>query len=278
MNLLPGKPRARGHAELTLYVVGRVEQHASRRRAVTSGPACLLEIVLQRTGDVGVDHQPNVRLVDAHAEGVGRRDRAKLAADEAPLDVLLGLGRQARVIVLGRHVLQLKELGHILALPARCAIDDGAAGSVGRQIGLQNLMDVTELLAACGRHHLEGQVAALGPAVEDRELDADLVPEVLRDVVGDVRLGGCRQAKHRRHRLITGLFPDEASDITVVGTEIVAPARQAVGLVEHPAADLALVQSPAKGAGAELLRRDEKDACVPEAHPVQRIGPLGHRQ
>ena len=246
MDLLPGKPRARRHAELALHIVGRVEQHAARRCAVPPCAPCLLEIVLQRTGDIGVDHQTNIGFVDAHAEGIGRRDRAKLAADEAPLDVLLGLRRQARVIVLGRHALQLKELRHLLALPTRRTVDDGAAGSVRRQIRLENLVDVTELLPARGRDHLEGQIAALRAAVEDRELDTELVPEMPRNVPGHVRLGGRGQAQHRRHRLIAGLLPDEAADIAVVGPEVVAPAGQAVGLVEHPAADLALVEHPAQ--------------------------------
>ena len=74
MDFAPGEPRARRHPELALHVVLRVEQHAARRLAVASGAARLLEIVFQRSGDVGMDDQPHVRLVDPHAEGVGRRD------------------------------------------------------------------------------------------------------------------------------------------------------------------------------------------------------------
>ena len=56
------------------------------------------------------------------------------------------------------------------------------------------------------------------------------------------------------------------------------PARQAMRLVQHPGADLALVQHPAHRAGAKLLGRDEQDARFAQPYPVQRIGPLGHRQ
>ena len=134
VDLLPGEPCARRHAELPLHVVRRVEQHAARRLPVPPGATRLLEIVLQRAGDVGVDHEAHVRLVDAHAEGVGRRDRAQGAADEALLHVLLGLRRHTGVKVLRRHVLQLQELRHLLAPPARRAIDDGTAGGILRQI------------------------------------------------------------------------------------------------------------------------------------------------
>ncbi len=40
-----------------------------------------------------MDHQPHVRFVDAHAECIGGRDHAQLAADEALLHILFGLGR-----------------------------------------------------------------------------------------------------------------------------------------------------------------------------------------
>ena len=276
VNLLPREPRVRRHAELALHVVGRVEQHAARRLAVASGAARLLEVVLQRAGNVGVDHEAHVRLVDAHAEGVGRGDRAQLSVDKSVLHVLLGLRRHACVEVLGRHLLQLQELRNLLAAPACRAVDDGAARDMRRQIGLQHLADVIELLAARGRDHFEAEVAALGAAVEDRELDAELVAEVPDDVLAHVGLGGGGEAEQRRDRLITRLLADEAAHVAIVGAEVVAPAREAVRLVQHPAADLALVERPAKRATAELLRRDQEDARAAKAHAVKCIGPLGH--
>ena len=146
----------------------------------------------------------------------------------------------------------------------------------GGRVGLQHLVDVGELLAARGGHHFVAQIAALGAAVEDRELDAELLAEVADDVLAHVRLGGRGQAQQRRYRPRRGLLADEAAHVAVVGTEVVAPAREAVGLVQHPAGDLALVQRPAQGAAAELLRRDQEDARASEAHTLQRVGPLGH--
>ncbi len=55
-----------------------------------------------------------------------------------------------------------------------------------------------------------------------------------------------------------------------------APFGNAVGLVEHPAADLPLSKGFSKGAIAKLLRRDEQNADTPEADAVQHLGAFGH--
>ena len=57
-----------------------------------------------------------------------------------------------------------------------------------------------------------------------------------------------------------------------------APLRQAVRLVQHPGADLTLGQDAAHGDAAKLLRRDDEDAGVSQAHSVRSVGPLRHGQ
>ena len=225
-----------------------------------------------------MDHQPDIRLVDAHAEGIGRRDRAQVAADETPLHVLLGLRRQAGVKMFGLDVLQLQIFGNLLASPPRRAIDDGAPGRVRRQVRRQYLMDMCKLLAAGSRDHLEAEVRPFGAAVEDRQLDAELVPEMPRNVLDHVGLGGRGQAQHRRRETVARLLADKPADIEIVGPEVVTPARQAMRFVQHPGADFALIERAPQGAGAKLLRRDDEDASIAEPDPVQRIGPLGHRE
>ena len=74
VNLPPREPRAGRHAELALHVVLRVEQYAACPLLVPSSAARLLQVVLQGAWDIGVDDQAHVRLVDAHAEGVGGDD------------------------------------------------------------------------------------------------------------------------------------------------------------------------------------------------------------
>ena len=49
-------------------------EYSSTQRAVfrvAAGAPRLLQIVLERSRDVGVDHQTHIRLVYAHAESVG---------------------------------------------------------------------------------------------------------------------------------------------------------------------------------------------------------------
>ena len=220
-----------------------------------------------------MNHEAHVRLVDAHAEGVGRRNRAQVAPDEALLHVLLGLGRHSGVEVLGRHLLQLQERRHLLATPARRAVDNGAARGIRRQAGLQHLADMGELLAARGWHYREVEIVALGAAVEDGQLDTQLVAKVADDVLASRPASrvAVRQSSGGIGS-VAGLLADEAAHVAVVGAEVVAPAREAMRLVQHPAADLALVQRPAQGAAAQLLRRDQEDARrAAETHALQRV-------
>ena len=80
------------------------------------------------------------------------------------------------------------------------------------------------------------------------------------------------------NRVLPRLLADEAPHVAVVGAEVVPPAREAVGFVQHPGADLALVEDAPEGAASELLRRDENESRVPEPDPIERVGPLGNRE
>ena len=181
-------------------------------------------------------------------------DGPQPAVDEALLDVLLGLRRQAGVKVVRRHALLLQELGHLLGVPARGAVDDGSTRHIIRQVLPQQSVDVVELGRAAGGHHHELQVGAPGPVVEDLQLDAQLLPEILYDLGLHVGLGGGGEAQHLRRLIIAGPLPDEAPHVAVVGPEVVPPLGQAVGLVHYPTSDLPLVQHPPQGHAAQLLR------------------------
>ena len=51
-----------------------------------------------------------------------------------------------------------------------------------------------------------------------------------------------------------------------------------MGFVEDPGADLPLAQGAAQRRRPELLGRDQENARVPQPHPVQGVGALGHGQ
>ena len=66
-------------------VLGAVEEHRLGRLAVAPGAADLLEVRVDRLGDLGVEDEAHVGLVDAHPEGGGRDDHVDLAVHEALL-------------------------------------------------------------------------------------------------------------------------------------------------------------------------------------------------
>ena len=75
------------------------------------------------------------------------------------------------------------------AAPCR-AIDDGAAWNLRRQVHLQNLVDVGELLAGRGLHDHKLQVGAAGATIKNRQVNAGPFAEVAKNVLPHVRLGG----------------------------------------------------------------------------------------
>ena len=137
-----------------------------------------------------MDHQAHVRLVDAHAEGVGGDDGPQFPPYEAILDVLLGLRRQPGMEVFRVDPLRLQELRDLLRLPPCRAVDDGAARLVVRKIGRQYLVDMSELLSAARLHDHKLQIRALSATVQDPQADIELLLKVVLDFVHHVGLGG----------------------------------------------------------------------------------------
>ena len=137
-------------------------------------------------------------------------------------------------------------------------------------------MSVVELVCAARLHYDEFEVRAAAATVEDPHLYAELLPEVINDLLFDLRFGRRRQAQHRRNRPTFRPLADESTHVAVVGAEVVPPLRQAVSLVHHPSADLSLLQGAAKRHAAKLLGRDQHDSGLPEPELLQGVGSLGH--
>ena len=78
--LLGRRVAAAEEEALDALVLGLVEQHAVGGDAVAAGAAGLLVVALERAGEVVVDDEAEVLLVDAEAERVGRDHQARLAA------------------------------------------------------------------------------------------------------------------------------------------------------------------------------------------------------
>ena len=176
-----GEPRARREAELGFDVLLVVQQHAARRRAVPPGTPGLLQVVLQRAGDVGVHDEAHVGLVHAHAEGIGRDHHAQRARDEVLLDLPLGPRLEPGVEVLAGPALAVDQLGHGLGVLARGGEDDCTAGVVAECLA-QQLDHAGRLLRASHGDDFVFQVGALMPARVQGEVEAQLGLEVLPEV------------------------------------------------------------------------------------------------
>ena len=180
--------------------------------------------------------------------------------------------------VIGRQAHVAKEARDRFRAPARRAVDDGSRPVARMQAVLKQRQDLGVLSRQGRLDHLEGEVVAKRAAVDQLKLDAEAAFEVVEDVAHDARLGRRRQADERGKPAVAGMFADEAGDVAVVGAEILAPFRQAVRLVDHPVADLALLEDRAHRRVPELLRRDQQDGGIAEPHPVERVVALRQRQ
>jgi len=84
-------------AKLGLDILRVIKQHTACCILVTPRPPSLLKVVLQRTWDVRVNYQADIRLVDAHAKRIGGDNDAKPPCFEVLLDVLLFIGLKPSV-------------------------------------------------------------------------------------------------------------------------------------------------------------------------------------
>ena len=124
----------------------------------------------------------------------------------------------------------------------------------------------------------KSRLAAPGAPVQYLQLDGVGLPEVLPDLLLDLRFGRCGEAEDRGGPAPARVPVDELADVAVVGPEIVAPLGETVRLVQDPGPDETLFQRRAGGPGPQLLRRDQDDGGVAQPDPVQGLLPFRHGQ
>ena len=131
-----------------------VEQHGVCLLPVASGAACFLEIGLEAVGAVDVDHQPHVRLVDTHTEGVGGYHHPHLVLLPVALSFVLDGVVESGVVEGGADACLVDEFGDLLGASAAAGIDNGTA--------LDAVEDMDELFAlVSGTTHDVSQVPPL---------------------------------------------------------------------------------------------------------------------
>ena len=220
----------------------REEQHAVAGLPVASRASRFLVIALDRLGQRVVDHQPDVRLVDAHAEGDGRRHDRHVAVDESLLRAAAGLRVEAGVVGQRGVAAGGQSFGEAFGLAPREAVDDGRLPSpLVEQI---HQLPEGPLL----RLHRIRQVGAVeagdeAGAIAETQLGCDVFPYPLG-----------RRRGQRHHRRIGEARP-QLGQVAVVGAEVVAPLADAVRLVDGDEADGQGLQEPPESGRAHPLGR-----------------------
>ncbi len=195
------------------------QQEAFAGQAIAARAASFLIIAFDVFGQIVVDDEADVRLVDPHAEGDGRADHAHVVAQKQFL-VFGTLPRgESGVVRPGRHALFGQSLGHALGGFAALAINDAAFPGPSADV-FEHLL----VRPGLGLH----AIGEIGP-VETGDVTARLAQAQLLEDVGPDAFGGRGGERHQRH------FREEiaqARELAVLGPEIMSPFADAMRLVD----------------------------------------------
>ena len=218
-----------------------VEQDALAGQAVPPGPAGFLIVAFQRLGQAVVNHQADVRLVDAHTESDGGNDNRHPVADKILLGLAAGIGVQAGVVRAGSQAPGVQVISQFLGFPAGKAVDDGGLLALFLQQGQQSAPGV-----ALGHYG----VAEVVP-VKARQENPPLLQIQLADDVGahPFRSGG-GEGNDRR----LGKVPPQGAQVAVIRAELMPPFGNAVGFVNGDEAQFQMFQKVAETGQSQPFR------------------------
>ena len=174
-----------------------------------------------------MDEQPDIRLIDAHAEGIRRNQNphsppAKVVMHKSPF-----LIREPCMVVADRLVRLSQPFCNLFDRPARGAIDQDRAFL---RVANQTLQRRQFFLA--GLTGTDGQ-GEIGPT-ESRD-QSERIAE--RQPVAEIHLNAGRGSGGQGKAGRIGEFLAEATDFEIVGPEIMAPLGNAVRFVDHQQRD-----------------------------------------
>ena len=195
--------------------------------------------------------EAHVGLVDAHAEGDGGDDHDALLLEEALLVLRALGGLETGVIGQCGKPPRAEPRRRLLNRAAGAAIDDAR---IARVLALDEGEELRPRLAL--GHH---PVADIGP-VEARGEDARLAErEPHDDVAAGDAVGGRGEgnARHRRKALV------EDGEGEILGPEVVAPLRDAMGLVDGEECYPRAREELKRARHGEPLRRDIEKVEAP---------------
>src|SRR5580765_3109658 len=103
------------------------QQHAGCGSSVATGPPDLLIVGLQTSRNIEMDDQPDIRLIDTHAEGIRRSQNSHSSPPKLIMHKLPLLIRETGMVVADRLVRLSQTCRDLLHRPARGAIDQDCA-------------------------------------------------------------------------------------------------------------------------------------------------------
>ena len=226
------------------HIGAGVEQGAPGRFAVAAGPPGLLIVALQILGHVVVDDEPDIGLVDAHAERIGRHHDLDAVVQKVVLILPPGIGVELGVVRRCPDAPALQQAGGLVHLPGGAAINDARMVPLPEHQFQQN----AGFLAGQGAAGLEVEVRAVEAG---RDLVGVFQFEAAPDIVPDVGRGRrCERPDDRA----PGQAVHERLDAEVAGAEVLPPLADAVGLVHRHHADLPLLREPLETRHLQPLR------------------------
>jgi hypothetical protein len=228
--------------------IGQAVRHPCiRRSAVASGASGFLVIGLDALRQVEMGDEAHIRLVDAHAERDGRDHDQALFALKSRLVLAPRRVVHAGVIGQGVDALGAEPRRGLVDLAPRQAVDD--AGLARMLVGDEPQQLRTAIVL------VDDRVADVG-AIEARHEDACRREIEARHNLGaGLRIGGRRQ-RDSRHARITLMQHRQRQ---VLGSEIVAPLRHAVRLVDREQRDLDTIDQVEATRHSQPLRRDVQE-------------------
>ena len=223
--------------------------------SVASGAARFLEIGLGAVGQVVMDHEPHVRFVDAHAEGVGTHHYPCPSG----FPVLLAEGPDLRgnacMVERGGNAGGAEHPGGFFCPLPVAYIHDARPGDTaahGKKLPVLVLA-------------LPDDIGEVGPL--ESGFEEILLPESepVHDVVRD---GGRRRGREGDHRRLHG--SPQHTDLEVFRAEIVPPLRDAVRLVHDDEGDVQDGKVVLEQPGLDALGGDIQELVVAVGRVVQR--------
>ena len=207
--------------------------------------------------------EADVGLVDAHAEGDGGGHHHTILLLEG---VLVGVAlRLVETGMIGQRIDAggLQRLGQFLDLAARGTVDDAALGLVAAHEG--------EHLARGALLGLEGQ-PEIGPVEASHEDARRHGEQLVDDVVAGRRIGGRGEGESLQP---AADLPRHVAQAEIFGAKIVAPLRDAVGLVDRHHRDVALGQHLDRVGPRQPFGRDIEQPELAPAQQAHHAGILG---